>query len=146
MASTTPHLQTIESGGGRIVVGSHGSNVVFSELSSTYPLKLLSPRIAQDGVAVVYILSYGGGLVGGDSVSLAVDVGLGAVLVLLSQVCGRNRMVSVQDKANISLTGIHESFQNPARRETCVRSATSRAIPRNTSSQNYSTENRCIDF
>ncbi|KAJ7492742.1 urease accessory protein UreD, partial [Mycena latifolia] len=59
----------------------------FSELSSTYPLKLLSPRIHGPGLAVAYIISYGGGLVSGDNVHLSVDVGSGAILVLLSQAC-----------------------------------------------------------
>lgn len=84
--SVAPIIKPIDVGGGRIVVHSHGSDVVFSGLFSTYPLKLLSPRIAQDGVALVYILSYGGGLVGGDRIKLSVDVGSGAILVLLSQV------------------------------------------------------------
>lgn len=92
---TPPTIPNISVGGGRIVTRSYGSEVVFSELSSTYPLKLLSPRIAQDGVGLVYILSYGGGLVGGDRVNLTVDVGSGTVLVLLSQVgrcdfCGQD--------------------------------------------------------
>jgi len=85
MSSASPSIQTIDTGSGRIVSRSHGSFVVFSELSSTYPLKLLSPQITQDGVALVYILSYGGGLVGGDSVKLSVEAGSGTVLVLLSQ-------------------------------------------------------------
>jgi urease accessory protein len=86
MVAVSPLIKKIDTGGGRIVSRPHGSTVVFSELSSTYPLKLISPRIAQDGVALVYILSYGGGLVGGDHVKLSVDVGSGTVLVLLSQV------------------------------------------------------------
>jgi len=85
MSTIAPTIPNINVGGGRIVARSYGSEVVFSELSSTYPLKLLSPRIAQDGVALVYILSYGGGLVGGDRVNLTIDVGSGSVLVLLSQ-------------------------------------------------------------
>ncbi|KAF9462112.1 UreD-domain-containing protein [Collybia nuda] len=81
-----PLIPNIHAGGGRIVLSSYGSShAVFSELSSTYPLKLLSPRISPSGVAVVYILSYGGGLVGGDQVNLSVDVDTGGVLVLLSQ-------------------------------------------------------------
>lgn len=79
-------ITQIPAGGGRIVASLHGSRVVFLELSSTYPLKLLSPQINQDRVAVVYILSYGGGLVGGDYVALSVDVQRGVRLVLLSQV------------------------------------------------------------
>lgn len=85
-ASSSPpsSIPKIEAGVGRIVLNSYGSNVVFSQLSSTYPLKLLSPQIL-DRVAVVYALTYGGGLVGGDQVNLSVDVGSGAILVMLSQ-------------------------------------------------------------
>ena len=80
-------IARINAGGGRVVVRRHAQDVVFSELSSTYPLKLLSPRVDQDGLAVVYALTYGGGLVGGDSVALVVDVGPSAALVVLTQVC-----------------------------------------------------------
>ena len=76
----------ISPGSGRITVSLHGEKAVLSELSSTYPLKLLSPHI-YDGTAIVYLLTYGGGLVGGDEIALAVDVQLGAKLLLLSQVC-----------------------------------------------------------
>ncbi|KAF9244580.1 UreD urease accessory protein-domain-containing protein [Melanogaster broomeanus] len=72
-------------GHGRITCSLHGSSVVFSELSSTYPLKLLSPRLAEDAVAIVYVLCYGGGLVSGDRVKLEVDVERGCKLLLLSQ-------------------------------------------------------------
>ncbi|OBZ78744.1 Urease accessory protein D [Grifola frondosa] len=72
-------------GVGSIILTTHGSEASFSELSSTYPLKLLSPRIARDNVAIAYILSYGGGLVGGDRIELSVEVRDGASLVLLSQ-------------------------------------------------------------
>ena len=73
------------SGSGHITVSLHGEKAVLSELSSTYPLKLLSPHI-DDRTAIVYLLTYGGGLVGGDKVDLVVDVQLGARLLLLSQV------------------------------------------------------------
>jgi len=75
----------MDAGVGRIVLDTHGSEAVFSELSSTYPLKLLSPRIDQDYVSVVYVLTYGGGLVGGDRIELAVEIKEGARLVMLSQ-------------------------------------------------------------
>lgn len=78
-----------KSGIGRIVLQRLGENVAFSELSYRYPLKLLSPRIPQKDTAIVYILSYGGGLVGGDRISLQVNVQSGANLLLLTQVrCG----------------------------------------------------------
>ncbi|KAF5313282.1 hypothetical protein D9619_002995 [Psilocybe cf. subviscida] len=71
-------------GQGCISVAIHGDRAIISELSSTYPLKLLSPTI-QNRTALVYLLSYGGGLVGGDEVNLSVRVDKGARLVLLSQ-------------------------------------------------------------
>ncbi|KDR85327.1 hypothetical protein GALMADRAFT_132031 [Galerina marginata CBS 339.88] len=81
---TTPSLPKICAGGGCITVSLHGERAVFSELSSTYPLKLLSPNI-QGRTALVYLLTYGGGLISGDEVDLVVNVQLGAKLVLLSQ-------------------------------------------------------------
>ncbi|KAJ7630813.1 UreD urease accessory protein-domain-containing protein [Roridomyces roridus] len=70
---------------GKISVELHGTRAVFAELSSTYPLKLLSPRVHRVALAVAYICSYGGGLVSGDRISLSVDVASGTTLVLLSQ-------------------------------------------------------------
>ncbi|KIY63728.1 UreD-domain-containing protein [Cylindrobasidium torrendii FP15055 ss-10] len=77
--------QEIHGGTGRITVSSHGLKAVFSELSAAYPLKLLSPRAFENRVAIVYLLSYGGGLVSGDQVDLRVHVTGEAKLVLLSQ-------------------------------------------------------------
>jgi hypothetical protein len=74
------------SGRGHIAVSLHAGKAVISALSSTYPLKLLSPYI-QDKTALVYLMSYGGGLVGGDEIVVDVKVQLGARLLLLSQVC-----------------------------------------------------------
>jgi UreD urease accessory protein len=114
-------IPQIASGGGRIVLRSHGSSVTFAELSSTYPLKLLSPRIDQDGVAIVYVLTYGGGLVGGDCVKLAVDVGQGTILVLLSQVFATFRRLTVTGmKVLLELTGIDQGVQNPVWRSGCT--------------------------
>lgn len=76
----------LKAGHGRIVVSTHAAKAQFEELVAAYPLKLLSPRVGADGVAVAYILSYGGGLVGGDEVVLSVIVRARARLVLLSQV------------------------------------------------------------
>ncbi|KAH7928475.1 UreD-domain-containing protein [Leucogyrophana mollusca] len=77
---------SITAGHGRIAASLHNSTVVFSELSCAYPLKLLSPHVTNAvAVAIVYMMSYGGGLVGGDCVKLSVDVGKGTKLVLLTQ-------------------------------------------------------------
>lgn len=75
----------IPAGHGRIACTLNGSTVAFSELSSTYPLKLLSPRSAANAVAIVYMMSYGGGLVCGDHIKLQVRAEGGSRLLLLSQ-------------------------------------------------------------
>ncbi|KAH9968841.1 UreD-domain-containing protein [Russula dissimulans] len=74
-----------EAGHGKITAQVHNNQVVFPVLSYTYPLKLLSPRMQQDGVAVVYMITYGGGLVGGDRIFVSINIEQGARLVLLSQ-------------------------------------------------------------
>lgn len=85
---TPPSLvPKIHAGSGRIALRAQGRSVAFSELSAAYPLKLLSPRAIQDNVAIVYVLTYGGGLVGGDQLKLNVSIEAHeAVLVILSQV------------------------------------------------------------
>lgn len=51
-----------------------------------YPLKLISPSPTPDQKsALVFLLSYGGGLVGGDSVHLDVEVRKGAKLSIVTQ-------------------------------------------------------------
>jgi len=82
-------MATGSTGKGKIVVRAFGREAVFEEISYSYPLKLLSPKVTAKGTlpaAIAYALSYGGGLVAGDRVDLDVDVGEGAVLILLTQV------------------------------------------------------------
>lgn len=74
-----------EAGHGNITAQIHSNRVVFPVLSYTYPLKLLSPRVQQDGVAIVYMITYGGGLVCGDRISLSANIEPDAQLVFLSQ-------------------------------------------------------------
>jgi len=76
-----------DAGHGKITAQIHNNQVVFPVLSYAYPLKLLSLRMHQEGVALVYMMTYGGGLVGGDRISLSINIEQGARLVLLSQVC-----------------------------------------------------------
>ncbi|WVR06339.1 hypothetical protein IAU60_003370 [Kwoniella sp. DSM 27419] len=71
-------------------VGSTGGQgrARFASLSAAYPLKLLcpSPLPSQPaGLAVMYTLAYGGGLVAGDIISLRGEVGQGCGLVMLTQ-------------------------------------------------------------
>lgn len=81
----TSTMARLDVGVGRIVLRSDGSSVTFSELSSSYPLKLLSPHAALPNVALLYIMSYGGGLVGGDCIQLSMDLHQGCILVALTQ-------------------------------------------------------------
>ncbi|KAG8873948.1 hypothetical protein FRB97_006336 [Tulasnella sp. 331] len=81
-----PRRQSIH-GSGRAVLKAFGRDASFSELSFTYPLKLISPKITTYDVpiAIVYILSYGGGLISGDRIDLEIDVEEKAVLLVLTQ-------------------------------------------------------------
>ena len=122
-SSPNPTIPKIRAGDGRIVVEFDPyRGHTFSQLSYTYPLKLLSPRSKEDSVAIVYVLSYGGGLVGGDEVSLDIGVREGASLMLLSQVqplsylwCGGHVWGNANHRRRspIPLIGFHESFQGP---------------------------------
>jgi urease accessory protein len=102
-------IPKIHAGSGRIVLSSYGSNVAFSELSSTYPLKLLAPRTTQGRVAVVYLLTYGGGLVGGDLVNLSTEVGSNSVLVVLSQV-GFFECMNLRNRHNNINLGLYQGI------------------------------------
>lgn len=104
-------LDAIQPGHGRVVLRNDGNSNIFTEMSAMYPLKLLSPQLPSSDVSVVYMLSYGGGLVGGDRVQLSVEVQDGARLAILSQVIGPprlpRRVMSTRDAA-----GIHEGVQD----------------------------------
>lgn len=109
-----------DAGHGKITAQIHNNQVVFPVLAYTYPLKLLSPRMQQEGVGVVYMMTYGGGLVGGDQISLSVNIEHDVRLVLLSQVrlqgldhfiCSKT-MIKKSIHALRHPTGIYKSVQN----------------------------------
>lgn len=72
------------SGPGRVVVATTAGQSHVIRSSATSPLKLLSPRAGQD-CAWVFTSTYGGGLLGGDSISLDVEVGPEAKCLLSTQ-------------------------------------------------------------
>ncbi|KAJ0414033.1 UreD urease accessory protein-domain-containing protein [Aspergillus carlsbadensis] len=73
-------------GTGRIEVHAFAGSTTISTLSSTYPLKLVSPPCKPTNrAALAFTMSYGGGLVAGDSVSLSVTLQRNARLGLLTQ-------------------------------------------------------------
>lgn len=74
-------------GEGRLVVQLLPQNASgLSTISFQYPLKLISPSPSADQKSVlVFLLTYGGGLVGGDQVHLVIDVESEARLSLVTQ-------------------------------------------------------------
>ncbi|GLB36029.1 putative ureD urease accessory protein [Lyophyllum shimeji] len=104
-------IPRLRSGGGRISLTSYGTSAVFSELASTYPLKVLSPRIVARGLAVVYLLTYGGGLVGGDQIELSVKADSKTVLVLLSQ--GSTKVFKIRPGRRLASPGVSRHSLTP---------------------------------
>ncbi|KAL1861496.1 hypothetical protein VTK73DRAFT_7070 [Phialemonium thermophilum] len=86
MESPFPKSSSV-AGGGRIVVKLLPDGLSGLEaLTYQYPLKLISPsRSLETRSVLVFLLSYGGGLVGGDSVSLAIQVEPNARLSIVTQ-------------------------------------------------------------
>lgn len=76
-------------GTGRAKLVGFGTTASFAELSYTYPLKLLSPRQTTatniERLAILYNLSYGGGLIGGDQLALTLELGSDVKLLFLTQ-------------------------------------------------------------
>jgi len=73
-------------GKGVIVLSRAGNtSQVLSTLSFQYPLKLISPRLIGQPCTSVFMMSYGGGLVGGDQIDLSVRVESTTKLCLLTQ-------------------------------------------------------------
>lgn len=73
-------------GKGHIVLSSLGQGTqTLSTLSFQYPLKLISPRLPGQPCTSVFMMSYGGGLVGGDQIELSVNIERGCKLSLLTQ-------------------------------------------------------------
>lgn len=73
-------------GKGHIVLSrASDTTQVLSTLSFQYPLKLISPRLLGQPCTSVFMMSYGGGLVGGDQIDLSVHVEDNTKLCLLTQ-------------------------------------------------------------
>lgn len=110
-----PRRQSIH-GSGKAAVRAFGTEAVFSELSYSYPLKLVSPTIASHAaVAITYVLSYGGGLISGDRIDMRVEVNERAMLVMLTQVRSgtRNWLENPKDDGVdffVSFLGVHQSL------------------------------------
>lgn len=97
VSNTTSTIPKSLAGTGRIALLSRDSEIIYSELSCTYPLKLLALRTTDKGIATAYMVSYGGGLVCGDQIALEIDVGRDARLLLLSQVRSSSQFLSYNE-------------------------------------------------
>ncbi|KAI0166966.1 UreD-domain-containing protein [Hypoxylon sp. FL1284] len=86
MLSPFPKSSSL-AGEGRIVVKLSPNNVsALESITYQYPLKLISPSsTAYQGSVLVFLLSYGGGLVGGDQINLSIDVQPRARLSIVTQ-------------------------------------------------------------
>ncbi|KAH6648853.1 UreD urease accessory protein [Truncatella angustata] len=117
MNSPFPKSSSV-AGEGRIVVGPSPTKVpTLESITYQYPLKLISPSFKADQKSVlVFLLSYGGGLVGGDQVNLAVDLQPDTRLSLATQghtkifkptspgiVTGQKMTVEILDGAGLCL-------------------------------------------
>jgi urease accessory protein len=90
-------------GKGEIVLGRLGPDrQVLSTLSFQYPLKLISPRLPGQPCTSVFIMSYGGGLVGGDQIHLSANVQVDSKLSLLTQ--GSTKIFKQRDTNTSKLT------------------------------------------
>ncbi|KAI1761441.1 UreD-domain-containing protein [Hypoxylon sp. FL1150] len=75
MISPFPKSSSL-AGEGRIVVKLAPNDVsALESITYQYPLKLISPAsAAEQGSVLIFLLSYGGGLVAGDQINLSIDV------------------------------------------------------------------------
>lgn len=82
----TPAPESVQnySGRGHVQVERINGRSVVTRLSATSPLKLLNPRTNSD-CAWIFTSTYGGGLLGGDSIRMEVDVAAGARCLLSTQ-------------------------------------------------------------
>jgi urease accessory protein len=83
-ATTPSKAQNQSQGQGHLHLSTSG----FTSTLSSYPLKLLTPKplpSQPENLHIAYTLAYGGGLVAGDTVSLAIDIDDGCGLILLTQ-------------------------------------------------------------
>ncbi|KAI1101964.1 UreD-domain-containing protein [Jackrogersella minutella] len=105
-------------GEGRIVVKLSPNEIsALESMTYQYPLKLISPdSAAEQGSVLVFLLSYGGGLVGGDQINLSIDIRPRARLSIVTQghtkifrpttldiVTRQNLNVQIKDRAALCL-------------------------------------------
>jgi urease accessory protein len=99
----------------------------FSHLAYSYPLKLISPSplpSSSRGLRIVYLLSYGGGLISGDKIWIEVLVEPGGTLILLTQ--GTTKVMKRRPRGRKSV--LTSSSSSSASRAILSSSAQSHAV------------------
>ncbi|KAJ6784593.1 hypothetical protein PWT90_05517 [Aphanocladium album] len=103
----------LKPGEASITVKATAAGSRISELSSAYPVKIISPKSSHDRRAVLaFILSYGGGIVPGDKVSIRVQVDAGCRLGLLTQ--GSTKLYKSLDPKLISVQTVTATVEDGA--------------------------------
>lgn len=74
-----------EPGSGTLVCQCYDNKTKFSRIHAQYPLKFIPTRGHADRLAVVYMISYGGGIVSGDRFTIDIDILPNAILLLMTQ-------------------------------------------------------------
>ena len=106
-------FSTQRAGSGALDFAFIGGKTVARRISASSPLKLLNPK-NRGHAAWVYASSYGGGLLGGDHLSMDVSVGSGASALLSTQAstkiyrsdmpCSQKLVARVEDGALLAVT------------------------------------------
>ncbi|KAI9299748.1 UreD urease accessory protein-domain-containing protein [Cunninghamella echinulata] len=74
-----------EPGNGTLICQCYDNKTKFSKIHAQYPLKFIPTKGHADRLAVVYMISYGGGIVSGDQFQVQIDILPKAILLLLTQ-------------------------------------------------------------
>ncbi len=113
MASPFPKSSS-KPGEGRLVVKLLPHDIsALSTMSFQYPLKLISPSpSAQQKSVLVFLLTYGGGLVGGDQVHLEIDINPKAKLSIVTQ--GHTKIFKSPSLAVVTRQRLHVTIADGA--------------------------------
>ncbi|KAI8645027.1 UreD urease accessory protein-domain-containing protein [Parasitella parasitica] len=72
-------------GKGIVICSCYNERSKFERIHAQYPLKFIPTTGHADRLAVVYMLSYGGGVISGDTFSIEMTVNTNAILLLMTQ-------------------------------------------------------------
>ena len=113
MASPFPSSSSAP-GKGKLVVGIAPQNIsVLSTMRFQYPLKLISPSpTSYQKSILVFLLTYGGGLVGGDKVHLTINVKSGSKLSVVTQ--GHTKVFKSPNREVITRQNLDVTIENGA--------------------------------